>query len=131
VPGRGAARGLKQHLNRRLKEKGIKASRFATGENKVERLLGRELVVLAWAIEDATADEAAIAFTRWSSHRPEELWWLFQQIDRDGGEWDSPKTGWRMAVRHALIREGEVQQPRPRRPRPALEEPTPDLFSNT
>ena len=126
--------GLKKHLNRRLKEKGIKASRFATGENKVERLLGRELAVLAWAIEDATVTEAAIAFTRWSSHRPEELWWLFQQIDRDGGEWDSPKTGWRAAIRHALIREGDVQEIRPKRARPVLKDVTPelpDLFKNT
>ena len=93
--------GLKGHLNRRLKEKGLKVCRFATGDNRVERILGRELMVLAWAIEDATADEAAIAFTRWSSHRPEELWWLFQQIDRDGGEWDSrgPAGAWRSGTR--------------------------------
>ena len=75
--------------------------------------------MLAWAVEDATPDEAAIAFTRWSSHRPEELWWLFQQIDRDGGEWDSPKTGWRIAIRHALIRDGEDAPKANRRPRPA------------
>lgn len=127
---RQVAEGVKAHLNRRLKEKDLKGSRFSAGDNRVERILGRELCVLAWAIEDATPDEAAIAFTRWSSHRPEELWWLFQQIDRDGGEWDSPKTGWRVAIRHALIRDGEEAQKTPRRPRPAIPaEKTPDLFS--
>jgi hypothetical protein len=70
---RQVAEGVKSHLNRRLKEKDLKSSRFNTGDNRVERILGRELCVLAWAIEDATPDEAAIAFTRWSSHRPEEL----------------------------------------------------------
>ena len=122
--------GLKGHLNRRLKEKGLKVCRFRTGDNKVERILGRELMVLAWAIEDATADEAAIAFTRWSSYRPEELWWLFQQIDRDGGEWDDPRTGWRAAIRHALIREGDADAKKPKRPRPKLTDATPDLFKN-
>ena len=128
---RQVAEGVKSHLNRRLKEKDLKASRFSTGENRVERILGRELCVLAWAIEDAIPDEAAIAFTRWSSHRPEELWWLFQQIDRDGGEWDSPRTGWRIAIRHALIREGDEGTRAVRRSRPkTATEKTPDLFSD-
>jgi hypothetical protein len=126
---RQVAEGVKSHLNRRLKEKGFKASRFNTGDNRVERILGRELCVLTWAIENAIPDEAAIAFTRWSSHRPEELWWLFQQIDRDGGEWDSPKTGWRIAIRHALIRDGEEGLKAVRRPRPVnTSEKAPDLF---
>jgi len=123
------AEGLKSYLNRRLKEKGIRGSRFSMGDNRIERILGREICVLSWSIEDATRSEAAIAFTRWSSHRPEELWWLFQQIDRDGGEWDAPKTGWRVAIKHALIREEDEVPQRPRRTRPALEAETPDLFS--
>ena len=129
---RQVAEGMKGHLNRRLKTKDIKRSRFSTGENRIERILGRELCVLAWAIEDATPDEAAIAFTRWSSHRPEELWWLFQQIDRDGGEWDSSKTGWRLAIRHAFIRDGEDASKVKRRPRPVIpSEKIPDLFSES
>ena len=128
---RQMAEGVKSHLNRRLKEKDLRGSRFATGDNRVERILGRELCVLAWAVENATPDEAAIAFTRWSSHRPEELWWLFQQIDRDGGEWDSPKTGWRIAIRHALIRDGDEAPTAARRPRPkTATEKMPDLFSD-
>ncbi len=127
---RQVAEGVKAHLNRRLKGKGLKTSRFNARDNQVERILGRELCVLAWAIENATPDEAAIAFTRWSSHRPEELWWLFQQIDKDGGEWDSPKIGWRIAIRHALIREGEEVSLGARRVRPATPpEKIPDLFS--
>ena len=51
-----AARRLERHreeakrvLNERLKEKKIATSRWSSGINKVERLLGRELCVLAWA----------------------------------------------------------------------------------
>ena len=123
--------GVKSHLNRRLKEKDFKASRFSIGDNRVERVLGREMCVLAWAIEDADAHEATVALTRWSSHRPEELWWLFLQIDNDGGEWDSPRTGWRVAIRHALIRDGEESPKSTRRLRPNLPaEKTPNLFSD-
>ena len=123
--------GVKSHLNRRLKEKDFKSSRFSIGDNRVERILGREMCVLAWAIEDADADEAAIALARWSSHRPEELWWLFLQIDNDGGDWDSPKTGWRVAIRHAMIRDKEESPNPTRRLRPNLpSETTPNLFSD-
>jgi len=67
---RQVAEGVKAHLNRRLKEKDLKASRFKAGDTRVERILGRELCVLTWAIEDATPDEAAIAFTG----RPSATW---------------------------------------------------------
>ena len=123
--------GVKSHLNRRLREKDFKASRFSIGDNRVERILGREVCVLAWAIEDVDADEAAVALTRWSSHRPEELWWLFLQIDNDGGDWDSPRTGWRIAVRHAMIREGESAPASVRRRHLNVPgEMTPNLFSD-
>jgi hypothetical protein len=127
---RQVAEGLKNHLNRRLKEKGIKGARFVTGDNRVERILGREVAVLAWAVEDATPDEAAVAFNRWSQYRPEELWWMFQQIDRDGGEWDDRKDGWRLAIRNALIREGDTGAKKAKRPRPVTDLKTPDLFND-
>ena len=128
---RRVADGVKSQLNRRLREKNFKASRFSVGDNRVERILGREICVLAWAIEDANADEAGIALTRWSSHRSEELWWLFLQIDRDGGEWDSQKDGWRIAIRHALIRDGEHVPSGTRRLRTGThKEKSPNLFSD-
>lgn len=125
---RQVASGVQAYFNRRLKDKRVKCSRFSTGDNRVERLLGRELSVLAWAIENATPVEVTLAYNRWSSHRPEELWWLFQQIDRDGGEWDSPLLGWRLAIRHALIWESEDVPKRPNHPRPLVKHNAPDLF---
>ena len=51
---------------------------------------------------------------------------------RTAGEWDSPKTDWRIAIRHALIRDDEDVPKTTRRPRPKLPtEKTPDLFSDT
>lgn len=103
---------LKAYLNRRLKEKGFKVSRFSAGDNKVERLLGHEIAVLAWAIEQANEDEARIAFTRWASHRPEELHWLYQQIVADAGRPENKPTGWRLAIKQALIVKDERPLPR-------------------
>ena len=46
------AEEAKRVLNERLKEKKLATSRWQAGTNKVERLLGRELCVLAWGVED-------------------------------------------------------------------------------
>lgn len=103
---------VKAYLNRRLKENGFKASRFSAGDNKVERMLGHEISVLAWAIEQADKDEARIAFTRWSSHRPEELHWLYQQIVADAGRPENEPVGWRLAIKQALIVKDDRPLPR-------------------
>lgn len=109
---RVVAEPLKAYLNRRLKEKGFKVSRFSAGDNKIERLLGHEVAVLAWAIEQADEDEARIAFTRWASHRPEELHWLYQQIVADAGRPENEPTGWRLAIKQALIVKDDRPLPR-------------------
>ena len=100
---------LQKHLNRRLKEKNIRPSSFKSpsdnSDNPVERILGREVCILAWALEHATPKEARIIFEHWTSYRPEELWWLFQQVLDDGGDWHSPVTGWRAAIRPALLQD--------------------------
>lgn len=41
----------RQVLNERLQEQELPPSRWVTGINRVERLLGKEAVVLAWAVE--------------------------------------------------------------------------------
>jgi hypothetical protein len=53
----------KQALNERLKEQNLPSALWLTGENRVERLLGKEVVVLAWA-----------------ALRPEERWWLLGRV---------------------------------------------------
>lgn len=114
---------LKAYLNQRVKNSlfegksskdgvNFKASTFSLGNNKIERLLGHEVAVLAWAIEQADEDEARIAFTRWASHRPEELHWLYQQIVADAGRPENEPTGWRLAIKQALIVKDDRPLPR-------------------
>lgn len=75
----------KQALNDRLKEQELPASRWITGENRVERLLGKEVVVLAWAVEAAEEEDVDAVAAAWAALRPEERWWLFGRVASAAG----------------------------------------------
>lgn len=75
----------RQTLNDRLKEQELPASRWTTGENKVERLLGKEIVVLAWAVEAADEEDVPAVTAAWAALRPEERWWLFGRVASTAG----------------------------------------------
>lgn len=96
------ADSVRRVFNERLKEKGISPGRWSVGDNKIERLLGKELCVLAWAIEDAAEDLIPVAITNWSGLKPEERWWLFTMTAAATGEVDDSDIGWRKALRFAL-----------------------------
>jgi len=96
------ADSVRRVFNERLKEKGISPGRWSLGDNKMERLLGKELCVLAWAIEDAPLDLIPVAITNWSGLRPEERWWLFTMTAAATGGIDDGEIGWRKALRYAL-----------------------------
>jgi len=96
------AEEAKRVLNRRLKEKELKTSRWNTGSNLVERLLGRELCVLAWGVEAGRKDTLANALRNWVALKPEERWWLFSMAAGMTGTSDDRDVGWRKAIRIAL-----------------------------
>lgn len=90
-------------FNRRLKKNGLKAGRWKNGSNPVARLLGKELVLLAWAIEDADPALAPNAIQNWLGLNPEERWWLYTMTNAATGHALKGKNkGWRKAVRFAL-----------------------------
>ncbi|RWL80663.1 MAG: DUF3780 domain-containing protein [Mesorhizobium sp.] len=92
----------KRVLNERLREKNLKTSRWSAGDNKLERLLGREFCLLAWAVETARPDDYPAACAAWASLKPEERWWLFRMCDHATGTAADTDIGWRKAVRVAL-----------------------------
>lgn len=68
----------------------------------MDRLLGKELCVLAWACERLDPEKIGSAVRNWLALRPEERWWLFGMtaVTVDGiGDADK---GWRVALRYAL-----------------------------
>jgi hypothetical protein len=103
-----AIRGeVQRAFNVRIKERNLKASAWKVGENPVDRLLGKELCVLAWAIEGMAFDHIPIAVRNWLALRPEERWWLFGMTAITTGGINDGAKGWRLALRHAL---GDVAQ---------------------
>ena len=93
---------VKREFNQRLKEKRLPTSRWSIGENKVERLLGKELLVLAWAVEQADIAVIPNAIRNWIGLKPEERWWLYTMTAAATGGLDDVGIGWRKALRYAL-----------------------------
>ena len=113
---------VKRMFNQRLKEHDLAISRWKTGDNPVDRLLGKELCVLAWAIEKLEADRRGTALRNWLSLRPEERWWLFQMTASTAGTPGDYDRGWRLALRYAL---GDTFDGQPLKTRKKYQTPNP------
>ena len=98
------AEEVKAELNRRLRAMGIKTGKWLKkGQIPVERSLGKELVLLAWAIEECDPFLISTAIRNWLGLVPEERWWLYTMTNASTGHAVNGKgKGWRKAVRFAL-----------------------------
>lgn len=114
----------RREFNDRLKAARLKTGRWHSGTNRVERLLGRELCVLAWAAEKATDEELPVIGSKWAALRPEERWWLFTVTVAEAGLPGDHERGWRRAL-HLALADGDAPRPSKRRRRP----PEPDLLN--
>jgi hypothetical protein len=73
------------------------------GENLVAPRLGMELVLLLWAIEEATSSDIPTAVANWLGLAPEERWWLYAAVN--GASVRATKDynrGWRKAIKVAF-----------------------------
>jgi hypothetical protein len=95
---------LRTELNRRLKSERKKTGRWSLGNNGVQRLLGKELLVLVWAVEhpDVMQERVAVAVRNWLGLKPEERWWLYTMTAASTGLAHQVGLGWRDALRSAL-----------------------------
>lgn len=97
------AEAVQMEFNRRLKQQELKTGRWRAGRTPVSRLLGKELVLLAWAVEDADPALIPVAIKNWQGLAPEERWWLFTMTNAATGHAITGRgKGWRRAVRYAL-----------------------------
>lgn len=110
---------VQRAFNARLKEHNLRVSAWKVGENKVDRLLGKELCVLAWAVEGMTLENIPVAVRNWLALRPEERWWLFGMTAMSTGGISDGNKGWRLALRHALgdVAQHELYKPQTIKPR--------------
>lgn len=92
----------KREFNDRLKAAKIQTGRWHAGDNLLDRLLGKELCVLAWAAETSNEENVSVVCTKWAALRPEERWWLFSMTVAEAGLPEDTGRGWRKALFHAL-----------------------------
>lgn len=125
------AETARKNFNERLKKKKLLMGRWKVGTGKdavkVDRLLGKELCVLAWAAENADKDKYPVICSKWSALRPEERWWLFSMTAAEAGLADDGDRGWRKALMYAMS-DGKNEEKSVKRLRPAQEELTLSLF---
>jgi len=114
------AETARRDFNERLKLQRLTTSRWKTGENFVDRLLGKELCVLAWAAEKAKPEELPVICSRWLALRPEERWWLFSMTVAEAGLPEDSERGWRRAL-YAALSDGDAPPLHKKRRRPTDE----------
>jgi hypothetical protein len=116
----------RREFNDRLKAAKVITGRWHTGTNLVDRLLGKELCVLAWAGETANGEQLPVICSKWAALRPEERWWLFAMTVAEAGLPEDTQRGWRRALFHALSDGEKPPVGRKARHRPRQE----DLFAS-
>ncbi|HNC02953.1 MAG TPA: DUF3780 domain-containing protein [Agitococcus sp.] len=92
----------RRDFNARLKAKKQSTGSWTTGRVRLDRFLGRELCVLAWAAEHASPDECLVICQKWLALRPEERWWLYSKTAAEAGLANQTQRGWRKALYCAL-----------------------------
>ena len=97
------ADAVQSEFNLRLKKQKIKTGRWKAGAVPLSRMFGKELTLLAWAVEDADPVLIPTAIRNWQGLTPEERWWLFTMTNAASGHAITGRgIGWRKAVRFAL-----------------------------
>lgn len=121
----------RRDFNDRLKAKKLSTGSWNTGRVKLERFLGRELCVLAWAAEHATPDECPIICQKWLALRPEERWWFYSKTASEAGQAKQTQRGWRKALYCALSDGTSIklaQKVKPKQKKKNEEESDPQLL---
>jgi hypothetical protein len=126
-------------FNRRLQADGLSKGTFTSKQTLLAPHFGKELTLLAWAVEDSDNDPTLVPTmtANWNGLAPEERWWFFTTISAaaHGSEAPPRNVGWRRAIKIALA-ENPVNlppaalllgpMPDQRRARRAAREPGPE-----
>lgn len=93
---------LTKEFNTRLKADKKPQGKFKAGTSvPVEKLYGKEMMVLLWGIENNDPAGIPTAIRNWMGLQPEERWWLYTMTNASTGGIND-KKGWRTALRYAL-----------------------------
>ena len=82
-----------------------KAPTIKTGVNRLSALIGRELALLLWTLEeDGAAEQLEAILHGWRELAREERWWLYAKAAAPG---QRTGIGWRRGLFHALSEAAE------------------------
>lgn len=96
------AETVANEFNSRLRRDKKPVGRFAPGGVPVDKLFGKELLVLLWGIENNDPVGIPTALRNWLGLQPEERWWLYTITNASTGTINDSRRGWRVALRYAL-----------------------------
>lgn len=89
-------------FNQRLRQDELKTATWAR-ETLLAPHFGKELTLLAWAVEDADPTVIPMMIANWAGLAPEERWWLYTTINATSGHSQHGRDrGWRKAVKIAF-----------------------------
>jgi hypothetical protein len=91
-------------FNRRLHAEKLPVSRWkAEGDTLLSPYFGKELALLAWAVEDCNPTLLPNMIANWLGLAPEERWWLYTTINATAGHPEHGRDrGWRKAIKIAF-----------------------------
>jgi hypothetical protein len=90
-------------FNERLQRLGYPPAAWQPQETVVASHFGKELTLLAWAVEDADESVIPNMIGNWRGLAPEERWWLYTTINATSGHPEYGKErGWRKAIKIAF-----------------------------
>lgn len=98
------AEQVRANFNKRLRDEGLPTAKWkVSGDTVLAAHLGKELTLLAWAIEDADPTLIPNMVANWLGLAPEERWWLYTTINATAGHpLHGRDRGWRKAIKVAF-----------------------------
>jgi hypothetical protein len=94
---------VRVEFSHRLLELGLRSASWNKRETLLAPHLGKEITLLAWAIEDADPTVIPNVIANWRGLAPEERWWLYTTVNATSGHPEHGRDrGWRKAIKIAL-----------------------------
>jgi hypothetical protein len=96
------AKRVALEFNGRLRAAGVRAARWKRGETLLAAHYGKELTLLAWAVDRQESTLIPNILLNWAGLAPEERWWLYTTVNATFVRPEDEPRGWRKAIRIAL-----------------------------
>ncbi len=97
------ADAARAEFNQRLDAHGRRPAAWRSSETLLAPHLGKELTLLAWAVEGADPTVIPNIIANWRGLAPEERWWLYTTVNATSGHPEHGRDrGWRRAIKIAL-----------------------------